>query len=340
MKLASVVMPVFNAQTYLDDSISSILNQSYKNFELLILDDGSTDDSLQIIKRYATMDGRIRFFSGENKGLVYTLNWGIDESKGHWIVRMDADDIADSNRIERQIDYMLKNNLDLSGTWAKKFGADNGFIKPSIFHNDLVTDLLFKSCFVHPSMIIKRNIFEAITYDALYKHAEDYQLWCNLANRGYKFGNVPEVLLMYRTHASQVSNVNSEHQKKISQEIRGDYLVNFLLMNGMQVPLFKNLIANFNSLELLSGFGCNYFIKIYKSLNSAMQFHFMYLVKTEMIKLSVKNPKVIYSYIRLSIASRAFNFSHLFYLLTSMFLSRNLRVKFHDICRARLRSHA
>lgn len=331
-------MPVFNAQNFLDDSISSILNQTYKNFEFLIIDDGSTDNSLQIIKHYALLDERIRFFSRKNKGLVYSLNQGINESIGHWIVRMDADDVAYPTRVERQIDYMLRNNLDLSGTWAKKFGAENGFIRPSTSHNDLITDLLYKSCFVHPSIIIKRDVFKSLRYDSFYTHAEDYQLWCSLASGGYKLGNIPEVLLMYRVHESQVSNVNFEIQKKLSQEIRRDYLVNFLRMNDIKSSSFKNLIDNFYSLHMLRGFGCNFFIKIYKSLNCTIRSHFMYLVKKEMIKLSVMYPEVIYSYIRLSLASRSLNFSHLLYLFISMFLSQNLRTKFSAVCKARLGS--
>lgn len=336
MKLASIIMPVFNSQNFLDESISSMLNQTYENFEFLIIDDGSTDDSMRIISRYAIMDKRIRVFSRENRGIVHSLNQGLNEALGYWIVRMDADDISYPNRIESQIQYMLEHNLDVSGTWVKKFGAVSGFIKPSIMHHNLITDLLFKSCFVHPSTVIRRNVFDNLKYDSNYKHAEDYQLWCSLASRGYKFGNIPEVLLMYRVHSSQISNMNSEAQKNISEKISKNYLVNFLQMNYINYCEFKNLIDNFHTLYLLNDFGYKYFIKIHRALNGVMKFHFIYLVKKEMIKISVMHSKVIYAYINLSISSCSFTISHLIYLFISIFLNYKCRVKFNDFCRSRL----
>ena len=104
--LVSVILPVYNAQKYLEEAIESIINQTYTNFEFIIIDDGSGDNSLNIINKYQKQDSRILVITRENKGLVYTLNEGINQAKGKYIARMDADDISLSNRFEKQIELL------------------------------------------------------------------------------------------------------------------------------------------------------------------------------------------------------------------------------------------
>ncbi|WP_244834814.1 glycosyltransferase family 2 protein [Clostridium sp. BJN0001] len=107
----SVIMPVFNAEKYLEESIKSVLNQTYKNFEFIIINDGSTDSSLSIINKFKSMDNRIRVIDQKNNGIVYSLNKGISTAKGKYIARMDADDISLPNRIKNQVKYMETNQL-------------------------------------------------------------------------------------------------------------------------------------------------------------------------------------------------------------------------------------
>ena len=138
--LISVVMSVFNTEMYLNKSIESILKQSYKNFEFIIIDDGSTDSSLSIILNYMKKDKRMVLISRENKGLPYSLNEGIDKSIGKYIARMDADDISLSTRLAEQIEFMEKNNeIGIVGTWIEIFGNNisNKISKHPKYHNEL-----------------------------------------------------------------------------------------------------------------------------------------------------------------------------------------------------------
>jgi len=113
----SIVMSVYNAQKYLDEAIESILNQTYSNFEFIIINDGSTDKSLEIIENYAKKDSRIIVINRENKGLIYSLNEGIRKANGKYIARMDADDISLPQRLEKQVEFMEKNkNIGICGT--------------------------------------------------------------------------------------------------------------------------------------------------------------------------------------------------------------------------------
>ena len=118
--LVSILMPVYNCAPFLKSAIESILNQTYKNFELIVIDDGSTDTSLKVIKHYASIDKRIRFVSRENKGLVDTINEMVKLAKGDYIARMDGDDISMPTRIEKQLNKIItESNVLLVGCWIE-----------------------------------------------------------------------------------------------------------------------------------------------------------------------------------------------------------------------------
>ena len=120
--LISVILPVYNAEKYLAEAIDSILNQTFTDFEFIIINDGSTDNSLSILQSYQTQDSRIRLFSRENKGIVMTMNEGIDLARGEWLARMDADDIAMPSRFERQLQHLKETSADICGAWIEFFG--------------------------------------------------------------------------------------------------------------------------------------------------------------------------------------------------------------------------
>lgn len=206
----SVILPVYNGEQYLAEAIESVLAQSFKNFELLIINDGSKDNSLSIIKRYMSQDERIKLIDRENRGLVYSLNEGIKQAQGQFIARMDADDICLPNRFEEQINYMQTHKLDLCGSWIQPFTKDRilPLRKYPINHDDIVITSLFYCPFAHPSMMIKSTVFTNLSYDN--EVAEDYQLWCNAILKGYRVGNIPKVLLEYRVHAQQITKKRLE----------------------------------------------------------------------------------------------------------------------------------
>lgn len=204
--LISVLMPVFNAEKYLVEAVDSILHQSYSNFELLIFDDGSTDNSLKIIK--SCNDPRIKFFhSAKNIGYVKHLNKGIDIAKGKYIVRMDADDVAYSTRLEEQINFMEKEpSVGVCGTFVEVFGKIAYIARHPIKHEQMIVNLLYFTPIIHPSVIIRKEVLDhyRIRYKQAFLYAEDTELWYQLS-KVTRLANIPKVLLKYRTHDHNVS---------------------------------------------------------------------------------------------------------------------------------------
>lgn len=219
----SVVMPVYNASQYLAEAIESIVSQTFTDWELIIIDDGSTDDSKLIIKRYAQSDKRIRYYKNEqNMGVIRTLNKGINLSTGKYIARMDADDISLPTRFDTQYRF-LENNADVAmcGTYAlliDEKGNETGRITYLESDEYLRINLLFSPSFIHPSMMIRTDVLKKNLYDESYKHAEDYELWCRIASN-HKVANLPSFLLKYRWHTTNVSVVNNFFQEDTKKRI-------------------------------------------------------------------------------------------------------------------------
>lgn len=212
MPMISVVLPVYNAEKYLLEALKSISSQTFKDFEIIAINDGSTDKSLEILQNYAKQEPRMKIISRENKKLIATLNEGIMNSSGKYIARMDSDDIAYPDRFEKQVKYLEENNLDICGTWIKCFGDSNKiFSCPS----DKVIDLyaLFNCPMYHPSVMGKTEILKKYKYNSEDLHGEDYCLWIRLILDGYLIGNVPQILLNYRVSSEQICFKNSKEQK-------------------------------------------------------------------------------------------------------------------------------
>lgn len=209
-QLVSVIMPVYNGEKYLDEAIQSVLAQTYKNFEFIIINDGSRDKSLDIIEKYKNQDERIVVISRENKGLVPSLNEGIEKAKGKYVARMDADDLCMPNRFEEQLSYMEKNDLDLCGSWVETF-SDKGTYGIWQFpekNNEIIFTSFFMSSFIHPSVMVKTSVITNFKYDN--ELSEDYKLWCNILSNGFKSGNIQKVLLKYRFHPNQLTQTKAQ----------------------------------------------------------------------------------------------------------------------------------
>lgn len=221
MPKATVLMPVYNGEKYLKEAIESILNQTFKDFEFLIINDGSTDNSVKIINSY--QDKRIRLVHNEtNLGLIYTLNKGIDLVESEYIARMDCDDISSTNRLSKQIKYLDQHpEVGILGSWVKIIG-DHSFIgKYYIKHEEIKASLLFNSSLAHPSVTMCKEILDQhnFRYDERFKHAEDYEMWTRMIDLT-DFANLPEPLLSYRKHPESISKTQNETQKINSQKIR------------------------------------------------------------------------------------------------------------------------
>lgn len=207
----SVLMPVYNAGKYLIEAIESIIDQTFYDFEFLIIDDGSTDNSLSIISDYKSKDSRIIFISRENLGVTTTLNQLLGLARGKWVARMDADDISHPLRFERQIEYLEKNpKVGVLGTWVEFFGDSN---KSKVWktphkHQDCVRRMIFSSPLAHPSVMFRGDLIKVglIKYEETSMHAEDLSLWMQLYNCT-QICNLEEVLLKYRIHSKSITRV-------------------------------------------------------------------------------------------------------------------------------------
>lgn len=220
MPKVTVLMPVYNGEKYLREAIESILKQTFKDFEFLIINDGSTDKTSEIINSFS--DPRIILAPNEkNQGLIFSLNKGLDLAQGEYIARMDADDISLPERLEKQINFMDANpEVVVGGTWVKNIGHKNFIGKYYTEHNQIKANLLFNSSLAHPTVMI-RNIFKNhnLFYDEKYKHAEDFDLWTRAADLT-KFTNLPLVLLSLRRHDENISQTQNQAQKDNSDIIR------------------------------------------------------------------------------------------------------------------------
>lgn len=209
MSKISVVMSVYNGEKYLKQAVRSILSQTYKDFEFIIINDGSTDSSSVILGELARQDSRVRLVSRENKGLIYSLNEGVKLAQGEYIARMDADDISMPERLEKQLKYAENEGLAVCGTWAEGIDSLGNKINslsypPSMDRVKVFT--LLHNPFIHPSVMFKKEVFEKVgNYKKFFKHIEDYELWTRIVFR-YKAGNIPEILLSYRIHDEQITN--------------------------------------------------------------------------------------------------------------------------------------
>lgn len=196
----SVLMCVYNCEKYLREAMDSVLSQTFNDFEFIIINDGSTDNSKSILESYS--DRRIRLFNNSNKGLTKSLNEGIGYSRGEYIARMDADDISFSERLKKQVDFLESNkDVAMCGTWAEFINTRGEYItdyKTPVSDSDILKELIFHNPFVHPSVMIRKEIFEKVgLYDENFRFAQDYELWTRIVTK-YKTTNIPEKLLKYR----------------------------------------------------------------------------------------------------------------------------------------------
>jgi len=204
----SVIMPVYNTAAYLGEAIQSILDQSYADFEFIIINDGSADHSEQIINSFN--DPRIIYLSNnQNQGLVYTLNRGVDLASGEWIARMDGDDISLPIRFEEQMQYLHDHPyvdvlattiqlIDESGQQAGIWTGDRAAILPG----QILAYLPVNNCIAHPSVMVRAEVLKKFKYLEEQAQAEDYDLWLRLAASGYVIHKLDETLLKHRIIAS------------------------------------------------------------------------------------------------------------------------------------------
>lgn len=236
--LISVVLPVYNAEDTLKEAIDSILCQTHTRIELIIINDGSTDNSERIIENYN--DHRIRFYTNEtNKGLIYTLNRALSLCNGDYIARMDADDISLPHRLETQLQYLKRHpDIDVVGSARLIFGEKNSPRKQSFPSTceDVRAYMFLASPVVHPSVLMKKAtlLIHNIQYDDHYPCMEDYKLWNDILKVG-GIANISEPLLYYRISYGQISMRYKHEQLERNKSFRRKLIFDFLKQKGISV---------------------------------------------------------------------------------------------------------
>ena len=222
-------MCVYNTEKYVTAAIESILAQTFGDFELLIVDDGSTDKSLEVISRYT--DRRLVLIRNEqNMGKVYSLNSMLVRARGEFLAIMDSDDISLPQRLEKQIALMDgKPDLAACGTWCRTFGRGKSFVRRDLVEpEDIKARLLFNSAFLHSSAFIRVAVLQKhkLKYrirQASNAYCEDYDLWSRLAQCG-PLANIPRVLVLYRLHPTSMSVVHRLPTQEAATLIRKEQL--------------------------------------------------------------------------------------------------------------------
>ena len=226
MPRVSVLMPVYNGERFLREAIESVLHQTFTDFELLIINDGSTDGSLDIIQTYR--DPRIRLINnGANIGLIATRNKGIDNARGEFFALLDCDDIAYPERLAAQVTFLDKNpDFGMVGTWVKiidENGRPTGKIVKYTASPEMIPSLLvFRCYFVQSAVVIRKSALPEEHY-RLYPGAEDFDLWVRVAKNA-RVWNLQKVLVSYRVHPSSISFVNARIIENYAREINCNQL--------------------------------------------------------------------------------------------------------------------
>ena len=215
-------MPVHNAAPYVREAVDSILSGSYRQLELLAINDGSTDESEAVLR--SINDPRLRIVNNPlNLGVVATLNRGLDMADGEYVARMDADDVSQPTRLERQMHFMDGNPLvGVCGTWIKAFGGRPDAIqRMPLGHADIYTQLFAFNPLAHPTVMCRLKLFREhlLRYSPAATHAEDLDLWMRAAEH-FKLANLPIVALHYRVHPNQVTRMQSAAQMRSVDMLR------------------------------------------------------------------------------------------------------------------------
>ncbi len=219
--LVSIITSVYNCQDYAGEMLESFLNQTYQDWECIIIDDASTDHTWNVIKQYN--DKRIiTIHNKQNEGLTRNLNKGIALAKGKYLIRIDGDDKAFPTRLEKQVDFMENHpEVVVSGSYMQNFGQRYDTVKAVLDNDRLRVHMLFNSVMYHPTFIIRREILNQydICYDEDFRFAQDYNLLYQLMQHG-ELANIPEPLVKRRVHGDQIGMTRYEQQRKCADNTR------------------------------------------------------------------------------------------------------------------------
>jgi len=293
----SIIMSVYNGENYLKEAIDSILNQTFKDFEFIIINDGSTDKSLRIIKSYK--DPRIVLISRANRGLAKSLNEGIKKAKGEYIARMDADDISKKDRLQKQISFLGRNKdvslvvttvelIDQNGDPIQHVWVDD---RKAITPKQIEDSMPISDCIAHPTVFAISKLYKDYQYNDV-RSGEDYDLWLRILSDGFKIAKIDDPLLSYRIHEESItlkSNKNGSARKVIY--IKENFLVSQIKLRKwgkIEKKVLKSLKSDYLNYysELI---GKNYIKYPFKALRKAVRI----LIKIKKISPFLRERKII-----------------------------------------------
>jgi len=217
----SVVMSMRNSEKYIRECIESVLNQTFNDFEFIIVDDGSEDSSVEIVESFH--DSRIKLIKNRHD-FIDSLNKGMAVAKGEYIARMDSDDIMLPERLETQYDYMICNpQIDICGAWVECFGVTSDILKPPTYHDYIVSRLLFENTIINPTVFIKNESIRknSLAYKNYYE--EDYKFWVDCVEAGLNFVTIHKVLLKYRITKEQIDSSCNKEVMQSTNKIKLEY---------------------------------------------------------------------------------------------------------------------
>tara|TARA_Y100000022_G_C13243591_1_gene373662 strand:+ start:499 stop:1560 length:1062 start_codon:yes stop_codon:yes gene_type:complete len=258
--LISVILPVYNSESYILKCLESLKNQSNQNFELILIDDGSTDETLLISKKYLKIHFNHRYrliINRINIGITKSLNKGVKVAKGKYLARADADDIYEPNRFELQLKFLEKNsNISLVGSNVKYIDKNEKFLNFSdlpIDHFNIWSRLFFHNPLIHSTIFFRRDIFKKSPYNEKFNTTQDYDMYCRIINC-YKIVNIKKPLANYRIHNQSISKTKHHIQKRNTLMIQKNFytlnfdnyfpLKKFKLFNNFFMSDYNHIINN------------------------------------------------------------------------------------------------
>ncbi|WP_260491927.1 glycosyltransferase family 2 protein [Pseudoalteromonas maricaloris] len=286
-----IILPVYNGEDYISESIESILNQTFSHFNLIVINDGSTDNTKLILERLKSADDRIQVINKDNEGLIATLNLGISLSRAKYLVRMDHDDILAPNKLEMQINYMKRHeNIDVLGCNAvliDSVGEKVGSISFPVTPLAVKAKSFVRVPVLHPSVMIKVSdkIRPFLYYDESQLYCEDFGLWLRLLDNGFCITNLKEKLMYYRVHNSSVSSTRKKDMQYNACKIIESAMKNMgVKLGGNDWESFKIL----RNKELEKNVTLMSFLSLLMSFGSNTSFLFKVFIKKELIELFFK----------------------------------------------------
>lgn len=275
--LISIIMPVYNAGDFLVDAIMSIKKQTVRNWELIAIDDGSTDNSLKMLNRFAKKDKRIRVFKTKHKGLPYALNLGLKKARGEYIARMDADDINHPRRFEIQLKFLEKHrNVILVGTQVMMVDVKGNKIGKKMFpleHEKIYKMMTYIMPIQHATLMARASHFKQIAYQN-HTTAEDVSMFFKMLQKG-KMANVKETLYYYRLRegSNSLKNLKKTYYLTLKSRVKA-------VINWDYKPEFYGIAVNFVEFIIISMLPSRIILELYKF----MRFH-RFNIKNTIIRI-------------------------------------------------------